>query len=281
MIRQAVVLAVVVGSVAMLSAQAPIDQPKFEVASVRPNTSGTLQQSMAWPKGSFSAVNMQLSTLISQAYGIPTNLQRFTLVGGPEDLLAARYDIQARLPETTPEGQHFPMLRSLLVERFKLRVHYESRPTPTYALTHAREDRRLGPDLRPSSIDCNVERERVTQRGHRLTRETAPRDAKGRTVCWSNTSAFANAGAQTMANVGSVSDLVRSLQSFVDRPVTEGTGLTGSFEWQVVFASRVDPNPDLPSVFTAVQEQLGLKLEARIDPYEVLVIDSVERPTPD
>jgi uncharacterized protein (TIGR03435 family) len=280
MIRQAVVLAVV-GSVAMLSAQAPLDQPKFDVASVRQNTSGTLQQSMAWPKGSFSAINMPLNMLIAQAYDIPRQLQPFTLAGGPADLLASRYDIRARLPETTPEGQHFPMLRSLLAERFKLRVHYESRPTPIYTLTVAREDRRLGPDLRASSIDCNVERERVTQRGDRLTQESAPRDSRGRRACWSNTSAFANGGAQTLANIGTVGDLVRSLQSFVDRPVTDATGLTGNFEWQVVFASRVQPNPDLPSVFTAVQEQLGLKLEASSGPFEVLVIDSVERPTPD
>ena len=64
--------------------------------------------------------------LIGQAHGIPLPIQRFTLVGGPDALLSARFDIQARLPPTAAEGPHFPMLRTLLAERFKLRIRTES-----------------------------------------------------------------------------------------------------------------------------------------------------------
>ena len=280
MIRAMTVLALV-GSVAILSAQAPTPLPAFEVASVRANTSGDARFSIAWPKGSFSATNVQLRMLIAQAYGIPGQfLMRFKVVGGPEELLAERYDVQARLPDSAPEGQHFDMLRSLLNERFKLRARYETRPTPIYALSVARQDRRLGPDLRRSAIDCIAERERVRQGGRPFTAETAPRDAQGRPVCW-GTSPAGTPGAQALISVGPLSDLVRGIQAVVDRPVTDDTGLAGTFEWHLVFASPVQGNPDVPSVFTAVQEQLGLKLEARTGPYELLVIESVERPTPD
>jgi uncharacterized protein (TIGR03435 family) len=280
MTRAAMILAFV-GGVVVLSAQAPVDQPKFDVASVRPNTSGDGRFSMAWPKGSFSATNVELRMLVAQAYGIAGQFEmRFKIVGGPRELLAERYDIQARLPESAPEGQHFEMLRSLLADRFKLRAHTEARPTPIYALTFAREDRRLGSDLRPSTVDCNAERDRARRNGQPFTAETAPRDAKGRSVCWGNFQSGVP-GAQTLTNVGPLADLVRGIQAVADRPVTDATDLSGRFEWHVVFASGANANSDLPSVFTAVQEQLGLKLEPRTSPFDVLVIDSVERPMPD
>lgn len=278
MIRHAVVLVAFVGGVAVLSGQAPEDAPQFEVASVKPNNSGDTRSMMAWPKGSFSATNMELRMLIGQAYGIPLQIQRFALVGGPDALLSARFDIQARLPQTAADGPHVPMLRTLLAERFKLRIRTESRPTPIYALTLAREDRRLGPDLRPSTIDCNAERERG--RGERLTPENAPRDARGRPLCWGSLQ-FAVPGAQTLTNAGPIADLIRAVQAVTDRPITDATGLMGTFEWQLVFASGAQANADLPSPFTALQEQLGLRLDARTGPYDVLVIDNLEPPTPD
>ena len=279
MTRAALIVAFV-GGVVVLSAQAPVDHPKFDVASVRRNTSGDGRSSMAWPKGSFSASNVELRMLAAQAYGIRGLFEmRFKVVGGPQELLAERYDIQARLPESAPEGQHFEMLRSLLADRFNLRVHTETRPTPIYVLTVAREDRRLGSDLRPSSIDCTAERERATRNGQPLTAETAPRDAKGHSVCWGNFQS--GPGTQTLTNVGPLADLVRGIQAVADRPVTDATELSGRFEWHLAFASGPNANPDLPSIFTAVQEQLGLKLEPRTAPFDVLVIDSVERPTPD
>lgn len=281
MMRAVIGVGLVIGMAMVSSAQAPTAQPTFEVASVRPNSSGETRQSLAWPKGSLTAINMPLRMLIAQAYAIPIQFQRrdFAIVGGPGDLLAERYDIQARLPDTAPDGQHFAMLRSLLAERFGLRVHTETRPTPLYALTFAREDRRLGPDLRHTRIDCNAERERARRNGQPFTTETAPRDARGRSVCWGTSTGIP--GAQTLRNVGPLADLVRTVQGFVDRPITDATGLDGVFEWQLVFASGAQDNPDVSSVFTAVQEQLGLKLEPRTGPFDVLVIDAVARPTPD
>jgi uncharacterized protein (TIGR03435 family) len=278
--RVVLILSVVAG-VTALSAQAPEQAAsRFEVASVRLNTSGDVRSMMAWPRGSLSATNVQLQMLIAHAYEIPLQLMRFMIVDGPAHLLAERYDIQARTPESAPEGQHFSMLRSLLADRLKLRVHYETRPTPVYALTFAREDRRLGSDLRASQIDCNAERDRARTTGQAFTTATAPRDAKGRPVCW-GTSQFAAAGARTLVDAGPLADLVRGIQAIADRPIVDRTGLSGTFEWQLVFATGATPNAGLPSVFTAVEEQLGLKLEAQTAPFEVLVIDAVERPTPD
>ncbi len=280
MIRHAVVLAAFLGAVAVLSGQAPVDAPRFEVASVKPNNSGDTRSMIAWPKGLFTATNMELRMLIGQAYGIPPQIQRFTLAGGPDALLSARFDVQARLPQTAAEGPHLPMLRTLLAERFTLRVRTESRPTPIYALTLARGDRRLGPELRSSTIDCNTERERLRERGERFTPENAPRDARGRPLCWGS-SQFAVPGALTLTNAGPIADLIRAVQAVTDRPIIDATGLSGTFEWQLVFAFGAKANPDLPSPFTALQEQLGLKLDARTGPYDVLVIDSLEPPTPD
>jgi len=89
-------------------------------------------------------------------------------------------------------------------------------------------------------------------------------------------------GAQTIRSATALSVLLNRVQGFVDRPVTDATGLTGSFEWRLTFKSRVQFIGDaVPSIYTAVQEQLGLKLEPRTGPVDVLVIDSVEMPTPD
>jgi uncharacterized protein (TIGR03435 family) len=241
MVRAAAVIVAFVRLVIVPRAQSPVDQPKFDVASVRPNISGDGRFSIAWPKGSFSAINVELRTLVAHAYGITSPfLGRFKVVGGPEQLLAERYDIQARTPETAPEGQHFLMLRSLLAERFNLRVRYESRPTSIYALSLAREDRRLGPNLRASAIDCTAERERARRNGERLIAETAPRDAKGRPICW-GMSQPGNPGAMTLTAVGPLSDLVRSIQGLVDRPIVDATALTGMFEWHLIFAYGVKP----------------------------------------
>ncbi len=93
-----------------LSAQAPAptkSQARLEVATVKPNNCSDTRSMIAWPKGSFSATSMQLRMLIEQAYDIPPGLQRFTVMGGPEELLTARFDIQARLPETHPKGNAY------------------------------------------------------------------------------------------------------------------------------------------------------------------------------
>jgi uncharacterized protein (TIGR03435 family) len=151
---------------------------------------------------------------------------------------------------------------------------------PVYALTIARTGR-LGPQLAPSEFDCNA------YLAQRRAGGTAPEpvDATGHSWCLAPAD-LGRPGVMVLRFAGTVTVLLQRLEPYVDRPIVDATGLSGNFEWLLTFA-RV-PNSavasgsgDAPELFTAVQEQLGLKLEARQAPVEVLAVDSVELPTSD
>jgi uncharacterized protein (TIGR03435 family) len=250
--------------------------PAFEVASIKANTSGENRSMFNFPPGGMVVLtNATLRMMIVQAYDIALPVERFTVVGGPEKLLTSRFDISARPPEGVhPRPQILLMLKALLAERFRLRTHTETRQLPVYAITVAREGR-LGPEIRPSSHDCAA----IVRAGGRPTDANAPRDYKGRDLCWMN---YDFGPTQGIRFAGPLAYLVsRGAQPNVDRPVVDATGLTGNFEWQITFTRNPTADSDAPSIFTAFQEQLGLKLEPRTGPVDVLVIDSVEAPTPD
>jgi len=174
------------------------------------------------------------------------------------------------------------MLRALLVERFKLVVHTESRDMPIYALVPARRDGTLGPALHPSTSDCSAA----------AARSNAPSGppAAGSAPCGIRI----GGGAGTMVAGGaSMGQLAGTLMNWVGRMVFDRTGLTGSYDFtlswtpdqmpqgfgQKVAAGGLAPaDPNGASIFTAVQEQLGLKLEAQRGPVEVVVIDRAEKP---
>jgi uncharacterized protein (TIGR03435 family) len=140
------------------SAAPAVASQAFEVASVKPNKSGDGRIFFQMqPGGRFTATNVPLRELIRFAHGIQT----FQLVGGPDWIGSERFDIMAKaegdLPPSPPGGSPGPMqmmVRTLLVERFKLAVHNETRDLPVYALVMARVDGRLGPQLRASQVDC-------------------------------------------------------------------------------------------------------------------------------
>lgn len=265
------------------------DRPKFEVASVRPNTAddGKIMIGIQ-PGGRFNAVNVPLWDLIRQAYGV----QRFQLVGGPDWLETARYDIVAKAEGDIPRGGpgaplgplNF-MMQDLLEERFKLKAHREMREMPIYALAHARSDQRLGQGLRPSAIDCSAFRGRGGPGGPL----PAPPSPGERPACGMRV-----APGQVSAGGIPIAQLGLMLSQLAQRIVVDRTGLTGNFDIDLTFTPDRMPqgplppgvqlppiDPNGPSLFTAVQEQLGLKLEAGRGPVEVLVIDHVERATPE
>jgi uncharacterized protein (TIGR03435 family) len=184
-----------------------------------------------------------------------------------------RFDVAANEPDGTPPGQTMAMLRTLLADRFNLRVHRETRDLPIYEVTLAREGI-LGPNLRASPHDCAA----FAAAGGKSTDPNAPRDADGQDLCVGDR---IQAGALTLQHAGRLAHLIERVQGFVDRPLFDATGLTGSYEWRLTFSLRDHIDSPMPSIYTALREQLGLKLEPRIGPVEVLVIDSVERPTPD
>jgi uncharacterized protein (TIGR03435 family) len=278
-----------------VSAQAPAPQPAFEVASVKRNTSGRAAGSFRVPPaGTITYTNVPLRMVIRDAYQVNAYIEQYTLISGTYARLigspvtgaqpdAPRFDIQGKPPDDAPPEARRAMMRTLLEDRFRLRVHREMREMPVYELTVARPGR-LGPNLATSTVDCDAY----------LTRRRAgsvapePVDARGRGWCL-NTIAFTQPGVYSIRQAGPLKLLLQRVQPYLDRPLVDATGLSGNLEWTLTFArtgvnaplgAPVTP-PDVPGIFTAVQDQLGLKLQARQAPIEVLVVDSVELPTPD
>lgn len=259
-------------------------QLRFEVASIKPNKPNAGDPvkvvTRLQPGGGFEAVNVTLGSVIRLAYG----LQDFQMAGGPEWLDRDRFDIQARGPVGAVEGEVPRRLQSLLADRFALKAHRERRDHPIYALVLTRADRSFGQRLRRSQVDREKVREAMAaaRRENRLP----PRVECGLTA------------QRTFGFCGmTIEELAGFLPEFAGRMVVDRTGLTGAFDLEFRFdASRPIPGaglgggfpiqptgpaePDLPSLFTALEEQLGLKLEPQTGPVEVLVIDHVEQPTP-
>jgi uncharacterized protein (TIGR03435 family) len=268
----------------LLLAQTPAagPLPSFEAASIKRNTSGQPGASFG-PRGSqLVVVNNTLFNIIRNAWGIQAN----QILGGPDWVRSEgeRFDITAKVPEGTRPDQMLLMMQALLAERFKLKVHRDTREVPVYALVMARPDRKLGPQIMPASFDCNALRAAIA----RGERPTLPPPNGDRPVC----------GARTVPGrflIGGypMADFGRNLSSFVGgRPVVDRTGLTGTYDLELTWTPEAPPagregapavpfDPNGPSLFTALQEQLGLKLEATTGPVEVLVIDSADRPIPD
>jgi bla regulator protein blaR1 len=231
--------------------------PRFEVATIKRNPSLAADTSMrAEPGGRFRVVNAPGFWLIAVAYSGPQGaLRPSQIVGAPGWLESEHYDINAKAADAADMKtfeQSRLLLRSLLENRFNLRVHREQRQMPVYALVRVRPDGSLGPKFRQSTPDC--------------LQESAKRAFAGGPV------GHVRAGAITMDL------LTQLLAGAADRIVVGRTGLSGGFEIDLEW-SPDQTSTDKPSIFTAVQEQLGLKLESTRGPVDVVVIDHVERPT--
>ena len=272
-------------------------EPKFEVASIK-KAGPTPQMGMMIglrPNGRFG-LEMPVGPLITLAYGI----QRFQLIGGPAWINTDRFSINAveedlPIPPPVP-GQPARMqllVRSLLKERFALVVHNETRELPLSYLVMTREDRKLGERLRPSTVDCRAyyeERAKAAKEGAPLAPPVPVKPGEILPCTLMGGFGRITAGSTQMSNFASM------LGNMLNRPVYDRTGLTGTFDIQLEYTpdqmpqipagatlppGLTLPSPDGPSLSTALQEQLGLKLENTRGPVEVLVIDSVELPTPD
>ena len=266
--------------------QATGDRPAFEVASVKPNTSaGPNQIRVGMPgNGRFTINNMPLAELIRFAY----ELQPFQLTGGPDWINAQRFDVTA-----TTGGQSGPplvrqMLQSLLAERFNLAVHTETRDMAIYEMVLARGDRRLGEKMRVAGADCAplTMPPGMPPPAGAAARGTPPPGAPGCPTIFGN--GFLSARRTSMEQ------LARNLSRTVRRIVVDKTGLSGFYDMDLEFMPDgplppqapgapqfPNPNPDAPSIYTALQEQLGLKLESARGPVETMVIDRVEALIPD
>ena len=256
----------------------------FDVVSIRQNVSGTGAPTTRIEGGRFVASNVTLQQLISDAYRLP-------VAGGPEWIKDVRgpirpgqirFDVTATIPPESPAGRIPLMVRAMLAERFKLVVHSETQEREVYALVHAREDKRRGPQLTPSTQQCQVEIEAGPLRApvRRVTED-------GKPVCGMMISPTAIRGGGLTLRF-----LANAMNGSAGRSVVDRTGLEGPYDFELRFAPPTarspstppgadggsPPSDDRPSIFVAVQEQLGLKLEATTAPVEVLVVDSVSMP---
>jgi uncharacterized protein (TIGR03435 family) len=260
--------------------QAASAQPAFEVVSIRRNTSTTTAPTSRVEGGRYVSSNLALQFLIADAYRMPARL----IVGGPDWIRSPpgplraneiRFDIVANVPPETPAARIPLMLRTLLAERFKLAAHAETQKQEAYALVHAREDKRRGPQLTPSTQQCQTEIAAGPLRAP-VTRVTED----GKPVCGMMLSPMAiRGGGLTMTF------LANALATYTGRLVVDRTGLEGPFDFELTYApagrgaTPPSPSDDRPSIFTAVQDQLGLKLEPSLADVQVLVIDQVSMPT--
>jgi uncharacterized protein (TIGR03435 family) len=276
-------------------AQAPAQAPggnaprSFEVASVKPNKSGVLGSSIRrQPGGGLTATNMPLRALVTFAY----RLQPYQLVGDPPWLRNEMFDIVARMdgnpaPVNPFSGQLDPMMlamQTLLKDRFKLAAHSETREMDIYALVLARADAKLGPALKRTTQDCAAMMAAVARGG---PPPAAPSGPDSPVLC-----GMRGTFGRLLAGGVPLVAFANNLSGIVQRTVVDRTGLMGEWDFEISYAAESPANlppgvelppvdPSAPSLFTAIQEQLGLRLQATRGPVEVLVVDQIDRPTPD
>jgi len=297
---------------AVLSGQAPTvapagKPPSFEVASVRPSNPNPPDPMSGMPRlmpvgGRLTVANVPLRLLIRVAYDV----QDFQVVGGPSDLLSRKFDITAKAEDGAGRTlkEMSVLLKTLLADRFALAVRTEAREAPIYVLVVARKDGALGPAMKVSTSDCGGLEEQTQKRLETLAKDGPAAMMKalaaGPIPCAlmpAGVPGPGGAGFGIRGNGQPMESLVRLLTPAVDRSVVDGTGLTGLYDWELRFDPEVfrrvagqaglnlPPFPavpsDSPSLMTAIEEQLGLKLEARRGPVAHIVIEHVEAPAPD
>lgn len=251
---------------------APADpRPRFEAASVKPNQSPDADRNNRFSPGRFAYTNMPVEDYIYNAYGFPPA----RVVGMPDWARREKFDITATHdPQYAAfSRQQLAMLQRLLEERFSLQTHRETRDMPVYELVAMRTDG-LGPRMRVATLDCSPP---ATANRAQCGMRTDMGLIEGKSIDWRI--------------------VVGQLPSAVGRTVIDKTGLQGQFElrleWKPDPSVTVSPEAtalataaaatpgERVDIFTALQEQLGVRLQSARAPLEVLVIDQVERPTPD
>ena len=287
---------------AFTQAPAPPAGPTFDVVSIKLNTSDNRPTSppVERPDGGLRMTGVPVSVLIARAYppAVPIDM-----VGLPDWARTERYDVIATSTlSTATRDDRIAMLRAMLADRLKLVTHVETREQPAYDLVLARRDRRLGPGITPLDVDCDAQRAAA-----RATAEAA-RDAgtpprpdftAPPPPCTLRTigAMLRDGRGDRMGKLGdllegeaTLATLASALRPWAGRIVVDKTGLSGSYRVRMNFDMMAAvrgpatgaPAPDAaPTIFTAVQEQLGLKLESSRASREVLVIDHLERPTAD
>jgi uncharacterized protein (TIGR03435 family) len=277
MIRRLAQISAALVLIGRANAQTPAARPEFEVASVKPNTSGSNMISVRPPVGGrFTATNARLKMLIGLAYNVKTA----QISGGPQWLGSDGYDIAAKAADpNTNLDQLRPMLQTLLENRFQLKVHRETKEMPIYVLMLAKNASKL-PEAKDGGC---VKMEPGSPPPPPPTPGQLPPILCG---------GFLRAPNLLQAGKVDMKQLANVLADVLGRPVVDKTGFTGTFDVKLEFTPEgttfgdfgpppggLTPGFDTsgPSIFTALQDQLGLKLESQKGPGEILVIDHAEK----
>jgi uncharacterized protein (TIGR03435 family) len=240
---------------------APAAAPAFEVATIKPNKTGNGRWRSQFTPYGFTAMSVSLKYVIQEAYGIYDD-HRWS--GGPAWLNSDKWDIEAKFDasefkDPTPE-QRKSMLQTLLADRCKLVIHHEIRESSVYALVLAKK----GPKFQASKPE-NIIQSNLYGKTCLLSRRPGDR-------------AFQGCSMQDLAQV-----LMRDVPD-LGRTAVDKTGLTDRYDFELRWRQDTTspsemPDSSEPSIFTALQEQLGLKLKSARAPLDILVIDQVEMPS--
>lgn len=277
-VNAAALLVLAIGGWAMLAQSS--DRPQFEVASIKPSYSQSIQYVRPLP-GRLTA-DASLQDLTHYAYGVPP----FRVVGGPERVMSVRYQIDATTGGNTSRDRMFLMLRSLVEDRFQLKIHRETREQPVFALEAARGGLKLPPPKNGSCVESPADASPEWIGGGRMA---APGELPAMTTrCGSAGVSLGPAGARLQGGKIAMPEFVRILSMLLGRGVIDRTGYTEVFDLQMDFVPD-DTTPAMPppppdsgisgaSIAQALQ-QLGLRLESARGPVEVIVVDHAEPPS--
>ena len=259
-----------------------ITEAAFEVASIKRNVSGSTQE--RWPSlnpaGQLEVINLRVSDLVQAAFQVGDH----QVLGMPAWARNTRYDISARL-DPRIAGALSPAwglpLQTLLRDRLQLAFHRETQQRPVYHLMLARPDGKLGPNMRPAQYNCEALKEQAAAAARVGAPSPLPEPTDTKIACGIRPSAGrilqggSELGPEFMAILGRVTG----------RPVFNRTGVTGKWDFLLTFTPdglqrATEPLPtDAPDLFTALREQLGLKLESATGPLPMFIIDRIEPPT--
>ena len=251
----------------------PIDSPRYDVVSIKRHDQLEASGGMrTLPDGTLVMTNQPIRSILAGAAPVPVR----DVIGYPSWVTTERYDVTLKPPAGSTPAQREQMRRTMFAERMKLVAHVEEREQTTFALVVARSDGKLGPSLKPATIDCGPRPPGSPARPQEAPPDpTKPYDYSAR--CGGSFGTGIIAGTMPLDN------LVGSLSGQAGGLVNNRTGLLGSYTFTLKYAPRGTPpsaDPaDPPDFVTALQEQLGLKLQPEKTMVPVLVIDHIERPT--
>lgn len=286
----------ILGAVLFVSA-AFAQQPEFEVATIKPSAPQQMGRMFVGTRGGpgtddpgrFNCTNCTLQMLLTMAYDV----QSFQ-ISGPPVLESEHFDVAAKVPAGATKAQFREMITNLLADRFKLKLHHDKKDLPMYDLVVAKG----GPKLQESAAqpDAPADQRPMAPPGPPRTDKDgfptmAPR-GRGAMI------AINGGGARMQGQQETMDDLAARLSTMVARPVKNETGLTGKYDFTLSFAPDLSNMPGMmmmgpppgggdgpmsapqdngPTIFTALQEQLGLKLEPKKGPVDTLIVDHIEK----